>query len=82
MLVWRLSMTEESQTPEQRPSITLQDIASVVEILKVVTDRGVWKVSELSAVGQLYDRLTTFLDGAGVQFKKPESQDSEAQSQG
>lgn len=75
-------MTEESQTPDQRPSITLQDIASVVEILKVVTDRGVWKVSELSAVGQLYDRLTTFLEGAGVQFKKSESDDSNDQPQG
>jgi hypothetical protein len=70
-------MTEEAQTPEQRPSITLQDIASVVEILKVVTDRGVWKVSELSAVGQLYDRLTTFLESAGVQVNKSSLNNSE-----
>lgn len=75
-------MSEEAQAPDQRPSITLQDIASVVEILKVVTDRGVWKVSELSAVGQLYDRLSTFLDSAGVTIKKPESENSEDQPQG
>lgn len=75
-------MSEEAQAPDQRPSITLQDIASVVEILKVVTNRGVWKVSELSAVGQLYDRLSTFLDSAGVTIKKAESENSENQSQG
>lgn len=65
------SMSEESNSPEQRPSITLQDIASVVEILKVVTERGVWKVGELTVVGQLYDRLVSFLEGAGVEVKKP-----------
>jgi len=75
-------MSQEAQAPDQRPSITLQDIASVVEILKVVTNRGVWKVSELSAVGQLYDRLSTFLDSAGVTIKKAESENSEDQSQG
>jgi len=70
-------MSEESTSPEQRPNITLQDIASVVEILKVVTERGVWKVNELTVVGQLYDRLVTFLEGAGVEVKKPMSDQGE-----
>jgi hypothetical protein len=64
-------MSEESTSAEQRPNITLQDIASVVEILRVVTERGVWKVNELTVVGQLYDRLVNFLEGAGVEVKKP-----------
>lgn len=62
-------MSEESIVPNDepvRPSITLQDIASVVEILKVCTDRGVWRVSELTTVGQLYERLVAFLEGAGM----------------
>lgn len=65
-------MSDEATTvneplPEiQKPSISLQDIASVVEILRVCTDRGVWRINELSAVGQLYDRLVNFLEGAGV----------------
>lgn len=65
------SITEESQVntePVPKPSITIQDIASVVDILQVCTTRGVWRVNELSTVGQLYDRLTTFLEGAGVQL--------------
>lgn len=65
-----------------KPSITLQDIASVVEIMRVVTDRGVWKVSELSAVGQIYDRLVAFLEAAGIQVKKDDTISSENQAQG
>lgn len=59
-------MTTEENQP--RPSITLQDIASVVEIMRVCTERGVWRVNELSTVGAVYDRLTAFLDGAGFKF--------------
>jgi hypothetical protein len=62
-------MSEESTVTSEepvKPSITLQDIASVVEILKVCTDRGVWRISELSTVGQLYERLVAFLEGAGI----------------
>lgn len=65
-----------------KPSITLQDIASVVEIMRVVTDRGVWKVTELSAVGQVYDRLVAFLEAAGVQVKKDDVAASDNQPQG
>lgn len=65
-----------------KPSITLQDIASVVEIMRVVTDRGVWKVTELSAVGQVYDRLVAFLEAAGVQVKKDDAAPSDNQPQG
>jgi hypothetical protein len=62
----------EPTTEAARPSISLQDIASVVEILRVCTDRGVWRIGELSAVGQLYDRLTNFLEAAGVKVdQKP-----------
>jgi len=74
--------TQSIQNQEPvKPSITLQDIASVVEIMRVVTDRGVWKVSELSSVGQVYDRLVAFLEAAGIQVKKDEAS-SENQAQG
>ena len=77
-------MSEEANTQEQlKPSITLQDIASVVEILKVVTDRGVWKVNELSGVGQLYDRLVAFLNSAGINLPSADStSNTENQTQG
>lgn len=63
--------TSSAQVDTQpRPTITLQDIASVVEILQICTARGVWKATELSVVGGLYDRLTGFLEGAGAQLDK------------
>ena len=66
-------MTTEENQP--KPSITLQDIASVVEIMRVCTERGVWRVTELSTVGAVYDRLVAFLDGAGFKFSnEPEPQ--------
>lgn len=69
-------MSDNSETldtvveTQPKPTITLQDIASVVEILQICTARGVWKATELSVVGGLYDRLTGFLEGAGAQFDK------------
>jgi hypothetical protein len=57
---------ESTTTSSERPTITLQDIISVVEILRVCTERGTWRVTELSTVGQLYERLVGFLEGAGV----------------
>jgi hypothetical protein len=71
-------MSEENQE-NARATITINDIASVVEILRVVTDRGVWRVSELTGVGQLYDRLVAFLEAAGVTVNKPEVQEGSNQ---
>lgn len=73
-------MSDESNNQETaKPTITLQDIASVVEILRVVTDRGVWKVTELSAVGQVYDRLVKFLDSAGVNVNRADNADEKTE---
>jgi len=64
-------MSDENPVNNERPNITLNDLASVAEILRVVTDRGVWRVTELSSVGQLYDRIVKFLESAGVQVNQP-----------
>ena len=62
-----MSETQETTSPEEKkPSINLTDIAQCVEVLRVCTERGVWRPNELSGVGQLYDRLTAFLSEAGV----------------
>jgi hypothetical protein len=61
-------MSEENPV-ENKPTITLSDISAVVEVIRVVTERGVWKASELSVVGSLYDRLTKFLESTESQVK-------------
>jgi hypothetical protein len=77
-------MSDENIQPTDspKPSITLQDIASVVEILRVVTERGVWRVAELSSVGQVYDRLVAFLEAAGVSVKTDDKTSQEDTTQG
>lgn len=59
----------DQQIPENRPTITLSDISAVIEVMRVVTERGVWKASELSTVGGLYDRLSKFLESTESQTK-------------
>lgn len=63
--------SEDAQSTEaKKPSINLTDIVQCVEVLRVCTERGVWRANELSGVGQLYDRLTAFLTDAGVDLNQ------------
>jgi hypothetical protein len=67
-------MSEEQST---RPTLNIQDIANVVELLRLVTERGAWRANELSTVGQIYDRLTQFLESAGVKFGSTEETETQ-----
>lgn len=58
------------ETPAEKPSLTLQDLTLMIQILEVGTNRGAWKADELSSVGGLYDRIAAFLTAAGVELKK------------
>lgn len=71
-----VSNSDYTDSVAKKPSINLTDIAQCVEVLKVCTERGAWKPSELSAVGNLYDRLSRFLEEAGV---SPEANASDPQ---
>lgn len=66
--------TLSEDTVNKKPSINLTDIAQCLEVLKVCTERGAWKPSELSAVGNLYDRLSRFLEEAGIAAASNESE--------
>jgi len=71
--------TQEQPTPESeqaKPTLALQDLALMVQILQVGTKRGAWRAGELSSVGVLYDRLVSFLNSAGVQTKPDDDDDS------
>lgn len=63
----------ESATTE-RPTLTLQDLSLMVQVLETGSARGAWKASELSSVGHLYDRVTSFLEAAGVPKTKPDDE--------
>ena len=59
--------------------LTIQDLALMKDFISVACDRGAFKANEMSAVGQTYDKLATFLNAAIAQA---EAQAAETQKQG
>ena len=43
------------------PSITIQDIAFLVQIVEIVSQRGAFRADELSSVGAVYDKVKAFI---------------------
>jgi hypothetical protein len=64
-----LSMTN---TTDSQPTLTLQDVANMIQFISVMSGRGAIKPTELSSVGDLYDRLVLFLKAAGVEVEESE----------
>jgi len=60
-------MTEEVnavETAEEAPQLSLQDIATMVQIIDVCSKRGGFEGQELEAVGSLRNRVVKFLNAA------------------
>ena len=65
-------MTEENIKPEETQSqveaesaqLTLNDLAAMKSIIDVASSRGAFKPAEMMIVGQTYNKLMAFLDGA------------------
>jgi hypothetical protein len=66
-------MSEQEQQPQQEPvSISLQDIATVVQLIDVVSRRGGIEGRELAGVGMLRNKLEVFLQQNAPQGEAPE----------
>ena len=59
--------------------LTIQDLALMRDFISMACERGAYKANEMSAVGQTYDKLATFLNAAIAQA---EAQAAETQQQG
>jgi hypothetical protein len=61
-------MTEQESVVEttetEAPQLSLQDIATMVQIIDVCSKRGGFEGPELEAVGSLRNRVVTFLNAA------------------
>jgi hypothetical protein len=55
---------QQEQIEESRPTLTLNDLRLMTQIIESGLSRSAWKVDELSTVGGLYDRVSTFLNVA------------------
>jgi glutamate synthase domain-containing protein 1 len=54
-------MTEQAQQQEQQVQISLQDIATVVQMIDVVSRRGAFEGNEMAGVGMLRNKMEAFL---------------------
>lgn len=56
--------------PPQQPDLTVTDLNNIRAIIDVAVRRGAFGAAEASGVGQVFDKLNTFLNAVSPQ--KPE----------
>jgi hypothetical protein len=58
----------EASAPEQTaaPSLTLQDLILVAQIIQLTSQRGAFRAEEMANVGGLYNKLIAFLQSTGA----------------
>jgi hypothetical protein len=66
-----MKMSEQKQEPVQ---IALQDIATVVQMIDVVSRRGAFEGNEMAGVGMLRNKLEVFLRQNAPQGEAPQGQ--------
>jgi hypothetical protein len=66
-------MNEQMQQQQEPVSIALGDIATMVQVIDVVSQRGGFQGQEMAGVGMLRNKLAAF-----VQQNAPEQQDDSA----
>ena len=54
-------MATEETTNQAAPELSLQDLASAIQIIDLCSQRGAFQGSELEAVGALRGRLQSFV---------------------
>lgn len=60
--------TDVKETPEttqqQGVELTINDLKTIHQIIDAASQRGAFRASEFAAVGEVYNRLTAFLEFA------------------
>ena len=54
------------QAQQQAPSLTIQDLLFVAQLIQITSQRGVYRAEELQNVGTLYNKLVAFLESVGA----------------
>jgi len=61
----------EAAPQQEQPSLNLQDLILVAQIIQVSSQRGAFKADELANVGALYNKLIAFLQSTGALTPAP-----------
>ena len=73
-------MAEENNNVEeqQAPQLSLQDIATAVQVIDICSKRGAFEGQELEVVGGVRNRILSFLQAAAPKDEVPEGAVPEA----
>jgi hypothetical protein len=61
------------------PTITIEDLITIKNLIDVSCSRGAFKADEMSSVGQVYDKLTGFLNSVIASAQAEADQQGEAE---
>lgn len=64
----------------ENEQLTLNDMVSLCNIVDAACSRGAFKANEMKSIGEVYDKLSRFIEAAKVQSQEQAA--SESQSQG
>lgn len=71
--------TTTETTQDERPTLTLTDLRLMTQVIESGLERKAWKVEELSTVGGLYDRISSFLNAANAAQQAQSNSDADEQ---
>ena len=66
------------ETQQAAPSLTLQDLVLVAQVIQVGSQRGAFKAEELADVGTVYNKIVAFLQASGALTPAPTAEQSAA----
>jgi len=55
----------------EEDGLSIDDLMNVLRIINTATDRGAFKANELSFVGTVYDKFTSFVKVAQAEMQSP-----------
>jgi hypothetical protein len=58
----------------ENAQLTIADLASIHTLIDAACTRGAFKAPEMSRVGEIYDKLTRFLEAASQQAQEQAEQ--------
>lgn len=64
----------------ENSQLTIADLASVHSLIEAACSRGAFKASEMSQVGQVFDKLSNFLNAASRQSAESKAENPQGEA--
>ena len=61
----------------ENSQLTLTDIVSVKNLIEAASSRGAFKAHELKSVGELYEKISRFIEASAQQMQESQEQSQE-----